>query len=135
VGILDTILCLNEGEDPPTFFTTLARQSEFRRFLTDCMRLFGVIPTKACVVRSSQEPMFVKTYVNPKDLADLGLRFIKVRDEPLLATSHRIETMSYCTVRNIAELQGKLCQIPVPKLHWSLIVDMAPLHHHALPEF
>lgn len=134
IGILDTIVCLSEFEDPPTFFITLARQSEFRRFIVDCLRLFGIIPTKTYVVHSSQGLTYVKIYADPQDLRQLGLRFIKMRDGPIPTASHKGEAMSYCIIRSIAEFQGKLYSLPEPELHWSPIVDMAPLHHHVLAD-
>ncbi len=134
IGILDTIICLNESEDPPTSFITLAKQSEFRRFVIDCLRLFGIIPIKTYVIHSSQGPAYVKTYANPKDLIQLGLKFIKVEDAPILTAIHEKDAMSYCIIRNISEFQGKLYFVPEPKLHWSLIADMAPLHRHAFSD-
>ena len=38
------------------------------------------------------------------------------------------KTMSYCTIRGINEVHGKLFSVQQSELHWSLIVDMPPLH-------
>jgi hypothetical protein len=130
-GVLDTIICLSEFEAPPTFFITLAKQSEFRRFIVNCLRLFGIIPTKTYVFHPSQGLKYVKTYVNPQDLCQLGLRFIRAKEGPRIV-SQRGKAMSYCTIRDIAEFQGKLYSLLEPELHWSPIVDMAPLHRHVL---
>jgi len=132
-GVLDTMICLNESDDPPTFFITPVEQSELRRFIVGCLRLFGVIPSKTYVFHSSQG-LFVKTYVDPQALRQLGLRFIRAESGPKPVVSRKNTAMSYCIIRNLAELQGKLISFPEPELHWSPIVDLSPLHRHVLTD-
>jgi hypothetical protein len=131
---LDTIICFSEFEDPPTFFITLARQSEFRRFIVNCLRLFGIVPTKTYVFHPSHGLTYVKIYLNPQDLRELGLKFIRVKDIPRPIDSQKGKPMSYCMIRSIAEFQGKLFSLIEPELHWSPIVDMTPLHRHVLED-
>ncbi|MEM2112222.1 MAG: hypothetical protein QXX08_10180 [Candidatus Bathyarchaeia archaeon] len=133
-GLLDTIICFSEFEDPPTFFITLARQSEFRRFIVNCLRLFGIVPIKTYVFSPSHGLTYVKTYISPQDLRELGLKFIRVKDAPRPIDSQKGKPMSYCMIRSITEFQGRLFSLIEPELHWSPIVDMTPLHRHILED-
>jgi hypothetical protein len=132
MGVLDTILCVSEVEDPPTNFITQARNSEFRRFILDCLRVFNIIPIKSYIFHPSPALTYVKTYVNPQDLRQLGLKFIKVKEGPRQMVYDKRKTMSYCTIRGINEFQGKLFSVQQSELHWSLIVDMTPLHKQVI---
>jgi hypothetical protein len=132
-GILDTIVCISESEDPPTFFITLAKQSVVRRLILNVLRLWGVIPVKTYFFHPSYGLAYIRTYVNPQDLRQFGLRFIRSKDAPEPTISQKGKPISYCTVRDVVEFHGKTLYLPEPKLHWSPIVDIAPIHRHALP--
>jgi len=130
-GVLDVILYLDEAETPPTYFQTFGVQSELRRFIFNVLRLHGVIPAKTYVVHPFGGTTYMRTFVNVSDLSRLGLKFIRSK-EAIREVKPPIKKMSYSTVRNVAEFNGVAYYFSQPKLHWSPIVDLAPLHRHAL---
>lgn len=131
-GILDVILYLDEAETPPTYFQTLGVQSELRRFIFNVLRLYGIIPAKTYVIHPSVGLTYMRTFIDVSDLSRLGLRFIRSK-ETIKEVKPPIKKMSYSTVRNVAEFNDVAYYISEPKLHWSPIVDLTPLHRHIIP--
>lgn len=129
-GVLDVILYQNKIGTPPTYLITLAEQDELRRFIFNVLRLFGVIPVKTYVVHSTGR-MYMKSFINTSDLSKLGLKFIRSK-EVVKEKKSSVKPISYSTVREITEFQDVVFYLPEPRLHWSPVVDLIPLHRHAI---
>jgi len=131
-GILDAILYLDEAETPPTYFQTFGVQSELRRFIFNVLRLYGIIPAKTYVIHPSEGLTYMRTFINISDLSRIGLRFIRSK-EIIKEVKPPIKKMSYSAVRNVVKFNDVAYYLLEPKLHWSPIVDLTPLHRHILP--
>lgn len=131
-GILDVMLYWDEAETPPTYFQTFENQSELRRFMFNVLRLYRVIPAKTYAINPSIGPTYMRTFVDASDLSGFGLRFIRT-ERAIDFVKPQIEKMSYSTVRSVSEFTDIAYYISEPKLHWSPIVELTPLHRHILP--
>ena len=128
-GILDVMLYLDEAESPPTYFQTFEDQSELRRFIFNVLRLYEVIPAKTYVISPSEGPIYMRTFIDVPDLSGLGLRFIRSK-KAIEVVKPQFEKMSYSTVRKVVEFKDSSYYFSEPKLHWSPIVELTPLHRH-----
>jgi hypothetical protein len=129
-GILDMILQRNKIETPPTFFSTKGYDGELRRFILNVLRLYGVIPARMHCVPQKDGAISFKCSINTSDLSKLGLRFIRAIKIP--PTLQEAKAISYSAVRNISRFRDTAFCLSAPEPHWSPIVDLAPLHRHAL---
>ena len=127
-GTLDMILMKNSADNPPTFFSTIEEQTDFRRFLLNILRLSGVIPVRMRIVTRSEYENYFKCSVNPGDLARIGVNFLKGKITP--NSIQETKTISYSSIRYISSRQGRVVYLTTNEPHWSPIVDLLPLHRH-----
>jgi len=132
-GILDMILYRSEAEVPPFYFITLAKHSEFRRFIFNILRISGVIPAKTYVIRPKTGLAYFKTFINTSDLFRLGVKFVR-SEKKVVRKKADFKPISYSSVRGMSQFRGDVFYLTEPQLHWSLVVDLVPLHRQVLKE-
>jgi hypothetical protein len=121
-GVLDSAIKESHHQEGQVKFRTFLKQSEYRRFLFQLLRLYHLQSASTKIHYPTDEMAYVETYLRLIDLEQLGLRFFRIQPGPI--KEGKEEPFFYTKVIDVQQLQGSGIVLDVGDAGWTLDCDL-----------